>query len=54
MGWRWTRLTFEIVVSYRGGSFDGWQNQLDLYTIQRIMCLHCLTTSVLIWWRMHS
>lgn len=34
-GGRWARLTFKIVVSYHGGSFDGWQKQPDLYTVQR-------------------
>lgn len=31
---RWARLTFKIVLSYHGGSFDGWQKQPGLNTVQ--------------------
>lgn len=33
-GGRWNRLTFKIVLSYHGGSFDGWQKQPGLNTVQ--------------------
>lgn len=33
-GGRWNRLNFKIVLSYHGGSFDGWQKQPDLNTVQ--------------------
>ncbi|XP_050373075.1 uncharacterized protein LOC126790774 [Argentina anserina] len=36
-GGRWARLTFKIVVSYHGGSFDGWQKQPELYTVQSVV-----------------
>ena len=32
---RWARVTFKIVLSYHGGSFDGWQKQPGLNTVQR-------------------
>lgn len=31
---RWKRLTFKIVLSYHGGTFDGWQKQPGLHTVQ--------------------
>ncbi|KAJ4957943.1 hypothetical protein NE237_025054 [Protea cynaroides] len=31
---RWARATFKIVLSYHGGSFDGWQRQPGLNTVQ--------------------
>ncbi|THG13304.1 hypothetical protein TEA_029140 [Camellia sinensis var. sinensis] len=31
---RWARLTFKIVLSYLGGSFEGWQKQPGLNTVQ--------------------
>ncbi|XP_031504894.1 uncharacterized protein LOC116267346 [Nymphaea colorata] len=31
---RWARTTFKIVVSYHGASFDGWQKQPNLNTVQ--------------------
>ncbi|CAA3009277.1 tRNA pseudouridine synthase A [Olea europaea subsp. europaea] len=31
---RWARVTFKIVLSYHGGSFDGWQKQPGLNTVQ--------------------
>ncbi|CAK7345794.1 unnamed protein product [Dovyalis caffra] len=31
---RWARVTFKIVLSYHGGSFDGWQKQPGLHTVQ--------------------
>ncbi|XP_027342025.1 uncharacterized protein LOC113854902 [Abrus precatorius] len=34
---RWARLTFKIVLSYHGGSFDGWQKQPGLNTVQSIV-----------------
>lgn len=34
---RWARLTFRIVLSYHGGSFDGWQKQPDLNTVQGVI-----------------
>ncbi|KAL6292423.1 hypothetical protein ACE6H2_000565 [Prunus campanulata] len=34
---RWARLTFKIVVSYHGGSFDGWQRQPGLNTVQSVV-----------------
>ncbi|KAL4205275.1 hypothetical protein AMTRI_Chr01g113770 [Amborella trichopoda] len=33
-GGRWARRTFKIVVSYHGSSFDGWQKQPGLRTVQ--------------------
>ncbi|BBG92664.1 Pseudouridine synthase family protein, partial [Prunus dulcis] len=36
-GGRWARLTFKIVVSYHGGSFDGWQRQPGLNTVQSVV-----------------
>lgn len=36
-GGRWARLTFKIVVSYHGGSFDGWQRQPGLNTVQSLV-----------------
>ncbi|KAB2599958.1 hypothetical protein D8674_010229 [Pyrus ussuriensis x Pyrus communis] len=36
-GGRWARLTFKIVVSYHGGSFDGWQKQPGLNTVQSVV-----------------
>ncbi|KAI9083304.1 hypothetical protein K1719_034836 [Acacia pycnantha] len=34
---RWARTTFKIVISYHGGSFDGWQKQPELKTVQSIV-----------------
>lgn len=34
---RWARVTFKIVLSYHGGSFDGWQKQPGLNTVQRLV-----------------
>ncbi|KZV26812.1 hypothetical protein F511_06659 [Dorcoceras hygrometricum] len=34
---RWARVTFKIVLSYHGGSFDGWQKQLGLNTVQGLV-----------------
>lgn len=31
---RWARTTFKIVLSYNGASFDGWQKQPGLNTVQ--------------------
>lgn len=31
---RWARKTFKIVLSYHGTSFDGWQKQPSLNTVQ--------------------
>lgn len=31
---RWARMNFKIVLSYHGGSFDGWQKQPGLNTVQ--------------------
>lgn len=36
-GGRWERLTFKIILSYHGASFDGWQKQPDLNTVQGYM-----------------
>lgn len=36
-GGRWARATFKIVLSYHGGSFDGWQRQPGLNTVQSIV-----------------
>ncbi|KAK7399054.1 hypothetical protein VNO78_10229 [Psophocarpus tetragonolobus] len=33
-GGRWARMTFKIILSYHGGSFDGWQKQPGLNTVQ--------------------
>jgi hypothetical protein len=33
-GGRWERANFKIVLSYHGGSFDGWQKQPGLSTVQ--------------------
>ncbi|KAG8661294.1 tRNA pseudouridine synthase A isoform X3 [Manihot esculenta] len=34
---RWARVTFKIVLSYDGGSFDGWQKQPGLNTVQGLV-----------------
>jgi tRNA pseudouridine(38-40) synthase len=34
---RWGRVNFKIVISYNGTSFDGWQKQPDLNTVQGII-----------------
>nr|DAD46236.1 TPA_asm: hypothetical protein HUJ06_004466 [Nelumbo nucifera] len=34
---RWARVTLKIVLSYHGGSFDGWQKQPDLKTVQGLV-----------------
>ncbi|KAK7251466.1 hypothetical protein RIF29_34696 [Crotalaria pallida] len=34
---RWARLNFKIVLSYHGGSFDGWQKQPGLNTVQSVV-----------------
>lgn len=31
---RWARVTFKVLLSYHGGSFDGWQKQPGLNTVQ--------------------
>lgn len=31
---RWARVTFKIILLYHGGSFDGWQKQPGLNTVQ--------------------
>lgn len=31
---RWERVTFKILISYNGNSFDGWQKQPSLNTVQ--------------------
>ncbi|XP_078161551.1 pseudouridine synthase family protein isoform X2 [Carex rostrata] len=36
-GGRWNRLNFKIILSYHGGSFDGWQKQPDLNTVQGVV-----------------
>ncbi|KAF0904698.1 hypothetical protein E2562_036164 [Oryza meyeriana var. granulata] len=39
-GGRWERVTFKIVLSYHGGSFDGWQKQPGLNTVQGLVEKH--------------
>ncbi|XP_022135240.1 uncharacterized protein LOC111007251 isoform X2 [Momordica charantia] len=34
---RWARATFKIVLSYHGNSFDGWQKQPGLNTVQGLV-----------------
>lgn len=34
---RWARVTFKIVLSYHGDSFDGWQKQPGLNTVQGLV-----------------
>ncbi|KAK4853851.1 hypothetical protein QYF36_015609 [Acer negundo] len=34
---KWERVTFKILVSYHGGSFDGWQKQPGLNTVQGLV-----------------
>ncbi|KAJ7973679.1 tRNA pseudouridine synthase [Quillaja saponaria] len=34
---RWARVTFKIILSYHGGSFDGWQKQPGLKTVQSVI-----------------
>ncbi|KAL1210918.1 hypothetical protein V5N11_011272 [Cardamine amara subsp. amara] len=34
---RWERVNFKIVLSYNGASFDGWQKQPDLHTVQGVV-----------------
>ncbi|KAL2553861.1 Pseudouridine synthase family protein [Forsythia ovata] len=34
---RWARATFKIVLSYHGGSFNGWQTQPGLNTVQGLV-----------------
>ncbi|KAL5771530.1 hypothetical protein ACOSP7_015684 [Xanthoceras sorbifolium] len=34
---RWERVNFKILVSYHGGSFDGWQRQPGLNTVQGLV-----------------
>ncbi|KAL5699762.1 hypothetical protein ACHQM5_030619 [Ranunculus cassubicifolius] len=34
---RWERVTFKILLSYHGNSFDGWQRQPGLNTVQSIV-----------------
>ncbi|XP_024963080.1 uncharacterized protein LOC112503249 isoform X2 [Cynara cardunculus var. scolymus] len=34
---RWARANFKIVLSYHGGSFDGWQKQPGLNTVQAVI-----------------
>lgn len=31
---RWARVTFKVVLGYNGASFDGWQKQPGLNTVQ--------------------
>ncbi|WVZ26322.1 hypothetical protein V8G54_004866 [Vigna mungo] len=42
---RWARTTFKIILSYHGGSFDGWQKQPGLNTVQRQVALLTFTAS---------
>jgi len=42
---RWARTTFKIILSYHGGSFDGWQKQPGLNTVQRQVALLIFTVS---------
>lgn len=38
---RWARATFKILISYNGNSFDGWQKQPGLNTVQgRVLYFH--------------
>ncbi|KAL6603693.1 hypothetical protein ACP70R_044054 [Stipagrostis hirtigluma subsp. patula] len=39
-GGRWERVTFKIVLSYHGASFDGWQKQPGLSTVQGLVEKH--------------
>ncbi|KAE8818004.1 tRNA pseudouridine synthase A [Hordeum vulgare] len=39
-GGRWERANFKIVLSYHGGSFDGWQKQPALNTVQGLVEKH--------------
>uniref|UniRef100_A0A0D9WSX6 tRNA pseudouridine synthase n=1 Tax=Leersia perrieri TaxID=77586 RepID=A0A0D9WSX6_9ORYZ len=39
-GGRWERVTFKIVLSYHGSSFDGWQKQPGLNTVQGLVEKH--------------
>uniref|UniRef100_A0ACD6AFE2 Uncharacterized protein n=1 Tax=Avena sativa TaxID=4498 RepID=A0ACD6AFE2_AVESA len=39
-GGRWERANFKIVLSYHGGSFDGWQKQPGLNTVQGLVEKH--------------
>ncbi|GKA85854.1 pseudouridine synthase family protein, partial [Tanacetum coccineum] len=34
---RWARMNYKIVLSYHGGSFDGWQKQPGLNTVQEVI-----------------
>ncbi|KAI3740348.1 hypothetical protein L2E82_30776 [Cichorium intybus] len=34
---RWACMNFKIVLSYHGGSFDGWQKQPDLNIVQELI-----------------
>ncbi|KAK6147501.1 hypothetical protein DH2020_018413 [Rehmannia glutinosa] len=34
---RWARVTFRILLSYHGNSFDGWQKQAGLNTVQGLI-----------------
>ncbi|KAL6575277.1 hypothetical protein OROMI_012562 [Orobanche minor] len=34
---RWARVTFKILLSYHGSSFDGWQKQPGLNTVQALI-----------------
>ncbi|KAI4352741.1 hypothetical protein L6164_006962 [Bauhinia variegata] len=34
---RWARITFKIILSYHGDSFDGWQKQPGLKTVQSMV-----------------
>ncbi|XP_076955911.1 uncharacterized protein LOC143630908 [Bidens hawaiensis] len=36
-GGRWARMNFKIILSYHGGSFDGWQKQPGLNTVQEVI-----------------
>ncbi|CAD6338770.1 unnamed protein product [Miscanthus lutarioriparius] len=39
-GGRWERVTFKVVISYHGRSFDGWQKQPGLNTVQGLVEKH--------------
>ncbi|KAL9330064.1 hypothetical protein ACSQ67_005067 [Phaseolus vulgaris] len=45
---RWARRTFKIILSYHGGSFDGWQKQPGLNTVQGQVALHTFTASAVL------
>jgi len=45
---RWARTTFKIILSYHGGSFDGWQKQPGLNTVQGQVALLTFTASAVL------